>query len=259
MNSTYWLTHFQRNASNNLKLTDQDPHVLTAAERRNITASIQVFQIGEASEGRTLQRFAETFAKEEGDVAYAEAVKLFIREENRHSGYLRTFMAEHDVPRAETQWSDSIFRHLRKLAGLELSIRVLVTAEMIAAVYYPALGAATGSQKLRRICARMCEEEATHVRFQMGAVARLKARRSPWTAKLADWGHGVLMAGTTLVVWWDHRQVLKSLHKSYPSFFKACWHVFTSALKNSQVSAIRGTGFETRIEGQALEHRRLAP
>lgn len=235
MDTIEWLTHFQRNAGNNLHLVEKDAHVLTDAERQRITDSIQVFQIGEASEGRTLQRFAETFAAQEGDVAYAEAVKLFIREENRHSGYLRTFMAEHAIPRAETQWSDSVFRHLRKLAGLELSIRVLVTAEMIAAVYYPALGAATGSAKLHKICERMCEEEATHVRFQMGAVARLKARRSTWMAKVADWGHGVLMAGTTLVVWWDHKQVLSANHAGYVDFFKACWKVFSNALKASEL------------------------
>ncbi len=237
MNSIEWLAHFQRNASNNLKLTEKDAHVLTDAERANITESIQVFQMGEASEGRTLQRFAGTFASQEGDVAYAEAVKLFIREENRHSGYLHTFMTEHAIPRAETQWSDSIFRSLRKLAGLELSIRVLVTAEMVAAVYYPALGASTGSSKLSMICARMCEEEETHVRFQMGAVARLKARRRTWAAKMADAGHGFLMAGTTLVVWWDHRQVLKSLHPTYRDFFKACWQVFSSALKCSELGS----------------------
>jgi hypothetical protein len=236
MNSIDWLAHFQRNATNNLDLTDRDPHLLTAEERAKVTSSIQTFQIGEASEGRTLQRFAETFAKQEGDVAYAEAVKFFIREENRHSGYLRTFMQEHAIPRARKQWSDSVFRHLRKLAGLELSIRVLVTAEMIAAVYYPALGAATGSRKLARICERMCEEEATHVRFQMGAVARLKARRSTFMAKVADWGHGFLMAGTTLVVWWDHRAVLKAKHAGYGDFFRACWQVYTQALKNSELT-----------------------
>lgn len=251
MNSIEWLAHFQRNASNSLKLTESDDHALTSDERERITESIQVFQMGEASEGRTLQRFAETFARQEGDFAYAEAVKLFIREENRHSGYLRTFMQEHSIPRAETQWSDSIFRGLRKLAGLELSIRVLVTAEMIAAVYYPALGAATGSRKLARICERMCDEEETHVRFQMGAVARLKSRRSDFYAKVADWGHGVLMAGTTLVVWWDHRRVLKAKHATYRDFFKACWRVFSDALKASELTR---TG---PMQSPAASHRAI--
>jgi hypothetical protein len=235
VNSRVWLSYFKRNAANNLALATPDDHVLTDTERRAITASIQVFQIGEASEGHTLQRFAETFAAQERDADYAEAVRYFIREENRHSGYLRVFMQEHRIPRAKSQWTDGVFRVIRRLAGLELSIRVLVTAEMIAVVYYEALGRATGSRKLATICQRMMVEELTHVSFQMGAVARLKARRARLLGALGDLAHGVLMAGTTAVVWMDHRSVLKSQHQTFGSFFRACWRVFADGLAESRV------------------------
>lgn len=237
MDSKAWLAYFRRNADNNLALAWDDPHALTDAERAAITDSMQAFQIGEASEGKTLLRFAETFAQQAHDPAYVESVKFFIREENRHSGYLRTFMQEHAIPRARTQWSDGVFRVLRRLAGLELSIRVLVTAEMIARVYYPALGAATKSPKLALICRRMATEEGIHVRFQMGAVGRLKARRSRFGAWLGDVGHGVLMAATTLVVWHDHHTVLRAHHATYASFLRAAWAVFTDGLQDSAAPA----------------------
>ena len=46
--------------------------------------------------------------------------------------------------------------------GCELSITVLITAEIIALVYYGALQRCTASGVLEAICARILDEEAAH-------------------------------------------------------------------------------------------------
>src|SRR4051812_6929168 len=49
-----WLSYFNRNADRTLECED-DGYRLTPAERRALTTSVQAFQIGEASEGKSLR------------------------------------------------------------------------------------------------------------------------------------------------------------------------------------------------------------
>lgn len=100
-----------------------------------------------------------------------------MKEEQRHSACLLRFMQREGIPAASSHWVDTVFRRLRVLAGLELSLRVLVSAEIIAIPYYRALGAATRSPLLRAICARILQDEAVHLRFQASSLSRLSASR----------------------------------------------------------------------------------
>ena len=75
------------------------------------------------------------------DSLFAGALDLFIKEEQQHSRYLAAFMESEGIPLLPRHWVDSTFRLLRGLAGLELSLTVLVTAEIIAVPYYRACAA----------------------------------------------------------------------------------------------------------------------
>ena len=225
-----WLEYFQRNRHNVLQL-ERGVHRLTGEERTRIARSIQSFQIGEASEGRRLRALAERYGRRVADPHYAEVIVLLIREENRHSAYLKHFMDAEDIPLACRRTTDRVFRWLRGLCGLELAIRVLVTAELVALTYYAALARATTHPGLARICARMLEEERVHVQFQMQQIRRMNAGRSPLTRAIADLGHAVLLAGTLVAVWIEHRPVLRVCH-SFGDFFAAVWRDFRSALRS---------------------------
>ena len=83
------------------------------------------------------------------------------------------------IPRVRRGWTDSVFRWLRNVVGtLEISIGVLVTAEIIAKVYYPALREASGSVVLRAICDQIIRDERKHVEFQTEQLAGLRIGRS---------------------------------------------------------------------------------
>jgi hypothetical protein len=86
-------------------------------------------------------------------------------------------MESQGIPLVQRHWVDSVFRELRGLAGLELSLAVLVTAEIIAVPYYLALRTATGSPILKMICTRILEDEANHLRYQASMVARVASKR----------------------------------------------------------------------------------
>jgi len=107
----------------------------SVAEKARIAASIATFQLGEQSEGRTLLRFAEEFGARHGCPEVASITALFIREEQHHAAQLRESMPLHGLPLKQRNWTDSMFRRMRKLAGFEASVTALVTAEMVDFVY----------------------------------------------------------------------------------------------------------------------------
>ena len=147
---------------------------------------MQEFQLGESSEGRHLMTRAIRHAADTGDVDYIPALRLFIAEEHRHARDLGRVLDLAGIPRVGRTWPDTVFRWLRKGAGLELSIAVLVTAEIIAKVYYAALREATHAPVLRRLCDQILADEVQHVRFQAERVAILRRGKSAPRLDAAD-------------------------------------------------------------------------
>lgn len=218
--SEFWRDHFARNLGVTPLLPWHDAPALTAEERAAIQSSIQQFQLGEGSSGRRLLDRARVFAAEVGDGAFVPALALFVREEQRHSSQLLRFMGREEIPALPKHWVDSVFRRLRVLAGLELSLRVLVTAEIIAVPYYRALGAATKSPLLRAISEQILEDEAAHLRFQASMLARIGARRPRALQWLVFRLHRLFLLGTTCVVWRGHGRVFKAAGHAYRAFVK---------------------------------------
>lgn len=78
---------------------------------------------------------------------------------------LKRFMQVHAIRTLKQSWTDTVLRTLRKDAGYEASITVLITAELIALFYYRALQVCTQSPVLVAIGKRILEEEAAHTRY----------------------------------------------------------------------------------------------
>jgi hypothetical protein len=218
--SEFWRDHFARNLAVTPLLPWRDAPALSPDECAAIQSSIQQFQLGEGSSGKRLLDRARVFAAKVGDDAFVPALGLFVREEQRHSAKLLRFMEREGIPAVPKHWVDSVFRRLRVLAGLELSLRVLVTAEIIAVPYYRALGAATNSALLRGISEKILEDEAAHLRFQASMLARIGAGRSQALERLAFGFHRLFLLGTTCVVWRGHRKVFKAARRTYPDLVK---------------------------------------
>src|SRR5262245_34813272 len=136
--SRQWCAYFRSNADELADVPWECGADLTDAERAAVAASVQGFQLGESSEGRHLLHRAREYASRSGDWQYVTAIKLFIREEQRHARDLGRFLGQNGIPLLKRTWPDTVFRWLRHRAGLELSIGVLITAEVIARVYYAA-------------------------------------------------------------------------------------------------------------------------
>lgn len=219
--SSEWVTYYEHNRENLMAVPWEDAYHLTPQERDTILSSIQQFQLGESSEGKRLNQLAATHAEKHADPAYADAVALFIREEQRHAAELARFMQHEGLPCLTQNTVDGIFRFLRRAVNLEVAISVLLTAEIIAMTYYKALHDATRSPILQTICRQILRDEVQHLSFQCDGLAKLRAGRSALGMWITHQLQRVLFVNTLFVVWIGHRKVYRAGGFPFVKFMKA--------------------------------------
>src|SRR5262252_8019768 len=217
-----WLNHFEYHAERPRRIPEEIEDVLGAEERRLIARSIATFQLGEQSEGATLTRAVQRFASTRQMPSLVRIMELFVLEEQRHAALLRSFMEDHQIPLKTRDWTDGVFRRMRRLAGLELYLCVLVTAELIGNVYYRVLASATGCQRLRVLCHTLVADELVHVAFESQLLIALRAARPAWTRTLIRATHRAFFASTANVVWLTHRRLLRHSGYDARSFLRLC-------------------------------------
>src|ERR1700761_7837469 len=144
-----WLNHFEHHAAHPRSIPPDLGDDLSFEEKDAVARSIATFQLGEQAEGRTLLRAARRFAGSRQLPAVTRIVELLIGEERRHAALLRAFMEDHGVSLRTRHWTNGVFRRVRRLAGLELYLYVLISAELIGNVYYRALESATRCERLK--------------------------------------------------------------------------------------------------------------
>ena len=236
-----WRQYFEHNAQSLIEIPWSIGPELTADEVRAVSSSLQEFQAGEYSEGRHLYEFARAYAARTGDYDYLKAIRLFIAEEQRHALQLGRFLAINGIPLVETTFADRVFRRLRTLVNtLEISIAVLVTAELIAKVYYSVLREATGSRILRRLCDQILSDEDAHVRFQCGHLATLRANRNAFGRLVTMGLQRLLYAGTVLFVGVTHRRVIRRGGMTQRDWWNYCWWEFQGGFDSSHLPAAIG-------------------
>ena len=219
-NSYDWVEYFYQNAPEP-PLPWDHPRRLGPEEFSAVHASIQQFQLGESSSGRRLIERANAFSRKTGDLGFVAAVRLFIHEEQRHSRILARFLKLEGAECVRRHWADSLFRLVRGLAGLELCMKVLATAEVIARPYYAALKDATGSVLLREICQLILHEETEHLRFQAFTFRQFTGRRAVIERALKN-AHKIFLFCTAATVWLGHRRVFHAANRNFSRFWSDC-------------------------------------
>lgn len=214
-----WKAYFENNQDHFDSLDTSKDNGLNKDERKAIFKSIQQFQKGENSEGKNLYNFAKAWGNED----YFETIKLFIKEEQTHALVLGTFMKANDIPKIKNHWVDGVFRGLRKFGGLENSLNVLLTAEVIAAIYYRALKKATANTMLVNICDQIILDEEMHINFQSKTLGYLYTGKGSFARFKSVAFKRILMAGTISVVWMYHHQVYRKGGYSMIQFAIETW------------------------------------
>jgi tRNA isopentenyl-2-thiomethyl-A-37 hydroxylase MiaE len=217
-----WLNHFEHHARHRRRVPRGLSDVLKSDERQLIASSIATFQLGESSAGRTLLRAAERFARQKQVPHLVRIVELLIREEQRHASLLRAFMQDHRIPLKKADWTDRVFRRVRRFAGLQQYLSVLTCAELIGKVYYRALESATDCKRLRVLCRAIVSDELAHIGFETQLLFALRAGRAAPLRALTNPAHRIFFTITAGVVWFTHRAVLRRAGYSARSFLHSC-------------------------------------
>ena len=236
-----WLNHFEYHAEHPRSIREDLSNVLTGAERRAISRSIATFQLGEQSEGRTLLALSRRYAARLDCAPLARITELLIHEEARHAELLGAFMDSQAIPRKRRAATDLMFRVLRRLAGFEHALCVLIAAELIGNVYYRALETATRCERLRVLCRTLVADELAHIGFESELLFAMRERRAPFALAIQRRAHLAFFVAAAFVVWHTHRAVLRRAGYGLRSFLGACRSHYAFYLEPPRTAPELGT------------------
>ncbi len=239
-----WLEYFQWNAEEPDTLPWQARETLSDSEQAAIGSSLATFRLGEHSEGSALRRFAAEYGERLGYGMLPEITVLFVQEERNHSNLLARFMEKHGIPAKTTDWTHDLFRLIRRPFGFEVSVSVLVAAEIIGMVYYRSLREATNSRLLRAICNKILDDEKAHLEYESALIRFAQDHHGPFTRAAWKTAHRILFAAAAVVVYREHRKVLLRGGKPFVEFFDDCWRefhrLFPSPASSGRIKTVRG-------------------
>jgi len=110
--SKFWVNHFRENLKKK-RIDWNNKPAITKEEKDNILYSLEAWQLGETSDGKHLLAAAHKYAKKIDDPEYVEAIKLFIKEEQKHGNNLGKYIDQIGEERAKKDWGDTLFRKVR--------------------------------------------------------------------------------------------------------------------------------------------------
>lgn len=229
--SAFWEQHFRQNLA--IERVDWDiPPMISPNERAAILYSLKAWQLGETSDGRHLLAAASRYAARLGDVHYVEAVRQFIREEQKHGANLGRYIDAIGEQRTRKDWGDTLFRKVRYFnRSMELWTVAVIIVESAAQVFYQALHDATGCKLLKGICTDILIDEAHHIKFQNERLWIIFQRKGFYNKALSLLLYSVLFFGTIHAVWFGHSKAFKAGGVDRTEFMRAMYYKFFSTVK----------------------------
>ena len=229
--SNYWIGHFKENA--NQKRVDWNTMpAITADEIALVLPSLQAWQLGETSEGKHLIAASEKYAKEIQDPKYVAAVKLFIKEEQKHGNNLGIYLDKIGQPRIKKNWGDTLFRKVRYFnTSMELWTLAVIVVESTAQIFYQALKDATGCALLKAICTDILIDEAHHIVFQTERLAIIFDGKSQFSKSWRRTAYKYFFWGVSSLVWIAHKQLFKAGGNTYGTYTRKMEFKYLKTLK----------------------------
>jgi hypothetical protein len=218
MNSKQWLTYFQNNKNHGSEPKWNVPSPLNSSAQKIFARSLSHFQLGETGEGKFLLAYARAEAPD--DVAYHQALQLFVAEESEHARLLERLVVRFGGRTIQRHWTDALFRLFRHAIGFKFEVQLLVIAELVGTAYYRLLQARTRDSVLEEACALILKDEARHLDFHGDWLGDFQSRLLPlerdgWNAQFQ-----ILFAAATRVAWLDHKAALSSAGANRREFFR---------------------------------------
>ncbi|MBG9378132.1 ferritin-like domain-containing protein [Panacibacter sp. DH6] len=232
-----WINHFSANALRQRIDWNLKP-AINNKEMREILPSLQAWQLGETSDGRHLIFAATKYAWRISDPAYIEAVKLFIKEEQKHGNNLGRYLDLIQQPRIQKNWGDTLFRKIRYFnTNMELWTLTVITVESTAQVFYQCLKDATGCRLLKQICTDILIDEAYHIDFQLERLYILFSNKSFVQRLIVEKMYFMFFYTTILVVWCAHKKLFMAGGVTFSKYLRKM--IFKYRKTISRITAVQ--------------------
>jgi hypothetical protein len=216
--SNYWTGHFKANALQKRVDWTVSP-AISREEIDVILPSLQAWQLGETSEGRHLIAASEKYASKIADPDYVDAVKLFIKEEQKHGHNLGCYLDSIGKPRIKHNWGDTLFRKVRYFnTSMELWTLAVIVVESTAQIFYLALKDATNCELLKSICDDILVDEAYHITFQTERLAIIFSGKTSFSKAWRRIFYRYFFYGVSALVWFAHRKLFKAGGNSFEAY-----------------------------------------
>jgi hypothetical protein len=218
--SKTWIAHFKQNANQQRVDWNLVPAV-TDAQVAVILPSLQAWQLAETSDGENLIKAATRYAWRISDTDYVDAVKLFIKEEQKHGDHLGRYLDAIKQPRIKKNWGDSMFRKARHFStSMEAWTLAVIVVESTAQIFYQALKDATDCQLLKQICTDILIDETYHITFQTERLAVIFDNRTAAGRTWRKWYYQYFFYATAAVVWFAHKKLFKAGGNTFKGYMK---------------------------------------
>jgi hypothetical protein len=218
--SQQWIDYFILNSTKKRVDWKQIPNI-TPQEIKTILKSLQAWQLGETSDGHNLINASKKYATKTGDALYVDAVKLFIKEEQKHGNNLGRYLDLIGQKRVQKNWGDTLFRKVRYLnTSMESWTLAVITVENVAQIFYQSLKDATGCPLLKQICTDILSDEAPHIKFQQERMSIIFKSKNIFSRRPAFYFYKFFYFSTALIVWMAHRKLFKAGNNNFTRYYK---------------------------------------
>lgn len=190
----------------------------------SVARSLAIFQLGESG-GGTIVAQARASSIREIDDAYADAMALFVREENRHADILAICVRLLGGELIRENWTAKLFVWSRRLIGLRLKVIVLLAAEVVGICYYHLLASRMPPCGIRSWLSQLVNDEKSHLEFHCEFL------RSQVSSPIRRWVFVITWRATMLaaavVVMIDHRAAIRDMGLDYATVWRR-WMTYTA-------------------------------
>ncbi|SMD38984.1 hypothetical protein SAMN04488029_3985 [Reichenbachiella faecimaris] len=231
--SKFWRNHFKHNLTLNRVDWSQNP-TLSSQEKDKIIYSLKAWQLGETSDGKHLLAAANKYSKNIKDKDYPYAVKLFIKEEQKHGRNLGNYIELIGEKKLKKDWGDTLFRKIRYFnTSMELWTISVIIVESAAQIFYQALHDATNCKLLKSICRDILIDEAHHIKFQNERLHQIFEKKSFYSRAFSIAGYSILFFGTIHAIWLGHGRAFRAGGVDKKEFMRMMYYKFFNSMKFS--------------------------
>ena len=201
-----WSSFFERRAERAVP----DPHSDDCYDGwpPSLARSLAIFQLGESGGGTIVEEARESEI-EEIDGHYADAIRLFVREENRHAEMLATCVGLLGGSLIRRNWTAWLFVGVRRLIGLRFKVMILLAAEVVGLCYYHLLASRLPHSRVRDVLSHLVDDERAHLEFHCAFLHT--QTRSPWRRAVFVVTWRITMVASAFAVLLDHYPAIRDL------------------------------------------------